>query len=62
MTVRSEYKIAYSTSLEDCHDYTNAGHGQDNHGIVVIIISNPETEAKQLEDVEWIQNLETKQS
>lgn len=51
--------ITYPTSLEDCHNYTDAGHGQDDHSIVVIVVGNPETKTKQLEDVEWIKDLET---
>lgn len=51
--------ITYPTSLEDCHNYADTGHGQDDHSIVVIVVGNPETKTKQLEDVEWIKDLET---
>lgn len=57
---RNERITTYPTCLEDCHNYTDAGHSQDDYSVVVVIVGNPEEKAKQLEDVERIKDFEAK--
>ena len=48
--------------MQDGHDDAAGRHAENDHRVVDIIVRDPETEAKQLEDVEGIENLEAEES
>ena len=51
----------YATCLEDSHADTNTRHCYYHHGVVVVVVSNPQTKAEELEDVEWIEDFEAEE-
>lgn len=53
--------MTHASRLEDRHYDAGARHDENDHRVVIIIVRDPQANAKQLEDVERIKHFEAEQ-
>lgn len=53
--------MTHPSRLEDCHYDAGGRHADDNHGVVIIVVRDPQRETEQLEDVKGVEHFEAEQ-